>query len=193
MVNSKRCSAIESLQKLMRHRAFFISLLLLPALLLSGWGGVIAAAVCAQRAGQRLLLTEEEHECCRARLAAAAQAEHCQASAPSSHEAMTMDEMEAMPTPSAAAAGPLTETAARSFNQLEAACQHCFSRREAPATFISAPQPEQKKRDANYLSPPQLKMLVAPNADFAPALSARQNAPPGQPARRHLLLSVIVV
>lgn len=135
----------------------------------------------------------EEHDCCRAQLDEAQP--HCGAKAPSSsaHEEMTMDEMEAMPAAVAAAAQPLTGVVAVALDQLGAACQHCFSRRELPATFLSAQAAEQKRRDANDAAPPQLKMLAAPAASFKSTLAARQNAPPGQPARRHLLLGVLVI
>jgi hypothetical protein len=177
----------------MRHRTLLIGILL-SALLLGGWGGVIAAAFCAHDAGARSMMAEE-HDCCRAQLEKAQP--HCGANAPpsssSSHEEMTMDEMEAMPVASAAAAQPLTAAVVVALDQLGAACQHCVSRRELPATFLSAQAAEQKRRDANHATPPQLKMLSAPVAYLTSTLAARQNAPPGQPARRHLLLGVLVI
>lgn len=174
----------------MRHRASFICLLLLLTLLLSGWSSVIGAALCAHDAGQ-VSMTAAEHDCCRAQLEGPKQ--HCEmamASAASSHEAMTMDEMEAMPPVVVERA---TETVA-AINLPVAACQHCVSRSGLPTSLVVVTrEPEQKKRDSLIINSPTPEPSASLAAFFTQNLFARQHAPPGASARRHLLLNVFTI
>lgn len=172
----------------MRHRNLLIITLLLT-LLTGGWGSVISAAFCAHDAEQPAA-TAEGHDCCRVQLGQPP--EHCAAAASSataSHEAMQMDEMEAMPP----AITERDQHAAVAHGQPTGACVHCVSRGGLPATFILAREPEQKRRDANVALPPAMNPIVSFNATFAQPPSARQHAPPERGARRHLLINVFVI
>lgn len=173
----------------MRHRNLLIITLLLT-LLTGGWGSVISAAFCAHDAEQPAAMAEG-HDCCRVQLGQPP--EHCSAaSAPSataSHEAMAMDEMEAMPP----AGTERDQHAAVAPGQPTEACLHCVSRGGLPATFIVAREPEQKKRDANVALPPTVNPIISFAATFAPSPSARPHAPPESGARRHLLFNVFVI
>ncbi|HEX8494900.1 MAG TPA: hypothetical protein VF658_18810 [Pyrinomonadaceae bacterium] len=174
----------------MRRRNLLIVTLLLATLLTGGWGGVIAAAFCVHDAEQpHSSAMAEDHDCCRAKLEQTP--EHCSAadsSAPTSHEAMAMDEMVAMPAVAVRAAhvtvAPIQPTGA---------CLHCVSRGGLPTTLVLAREPEQKKREANLAPPPTLKAVAPLAVTFAPSPSARQHAPPGTGARRHLLINVFVI
>jgi hypothetical protein len=170
----------------MRHRIFLIGILL--ALSLSGWGGVVAAAFCAHDAARSSLMAED-HACCHAKLEP--QTPHCNAASESpSHEAMTMSEMEAMPPVVEQAAGVAAEVW---LGQAADVCSHCVSRSGLPTPFAIVREPEQKRRDAQIAAPQLLKQALPLVVSFAPNLTARQNAPPGAAARRHLLLNVFVI
>jgi hypothetical protein len=172
----------------MRRRIFLIGLLLL-ALSSSGWGGVLAAAFCAHDAAKPSVMTED-HDCCRAKLDE--QTQHCGAAkaAPSAHEAMAMSETETATLHAKQATDAAAEPA---LGQATPTCFHCMSRGGLPTTFVLMRETEQKKRDAAQPAPQLLKPIIPPVAFFAPTLAARQNAPPGIAARRHLLLGVFVI
>jgi hypothetical protein len=175
----------------MRHRNLLIITLLLT-LLTGGWGGVVAAAFCAHDAKhEQPAAMAENHDCCRVELEHSP--EHCAAAADSSssasHEAMAIDETEAMPF----VVKERAQNAAAALGQFDEACLHCVSRGGLPTTFIVAREPEQKRRDANVALPPAVNQIVSPVATFVPFPSARQHAPPGSEARRHLLLNVFVI
>lgn len=155
---------------------------------MSGWGGVLAAAFCAHAAATPSLMAED-HDCCRQK--SDGQTEHCESASPAdaSHETMAMSETESAP--------PVTEEAEDSretaLNQAEKICLHCMSRSGPPQTFIVTRETEQQKRGASVTGPQVLKTASPFVVFFAPAPTARQNAPPGASARRHLLFNVFIV
>lgn len=174
----------------MRQRNLLFITLLLLTLSTGGWGSVIAAAFCVHHAQQPKAMAED-HDCCRAKLEQPS--EHCAAAASNafahaSHEAMAMDEMEAMPT--VAERGAQVAVAPR---QPTGACLHCVSRGGLPTAFVVAREPEQKKREANLAPPPAPEPDASRSVTFTPSLSARQHAPPGTGARRHLVLNIFVI
>ena len=173
----------------MRRRNLLLIALLLLTLSTGGWGGVIAATFCSHDAEQQATAMAEDHDCCIAKLEQSSK--HCHAadaSAHASHEAMAMDEMEATP-----AVAEHAVHVAVAPGQSTYACLHCVSRGSLPTTFVLVREPEQKKREANIAPPPALEPNSLLAAAFRPSPSARQHAPPGTGARRHLLINVFVI
>lgn len=72
-------------------------------------------------------------------------------------------------------------------------CTHCFRSPETQARLF-ARAPETAKRDAcDVIAQPPVGFLSQPHASFAPPVQARQHAPPGTRARRHLLLNLFLI
>lgn len=167
----------------MRPRTLLLNALLL-SLFASGWGSVLVAAFCPHEV-KPIAEMSAHHDCCRAKLAA--EPEHCAADTSAAHEAMAMDEMEAMP--------PVMESAADALalGPPDGTCLHCVSRSGLPTPLVATRELEQKRRSVIISAPPAPKLSILPVASFTPTQTLNRGAPPGATPRRHLLFSIFVI
>jgi hypothetical protein len=127
----------------------------------------------------------DDHACCRAKMAGTD--EHC---SNSSHEAAAG--MEAMPatvdesqTPAPAGSQSLAPPAET--------CSHCIIHKGLPTAPVNPRESAQNRPDANRLALQEAKRPEPLAVRFVSAIAPTQGAPPGPPARKHLLLSVFLI
>lgn len=167
----------------MRRQLLFTGILLC-ALTLGGWGGVAAKVLCphaaeatAGAAATPIEATEMDgdHACCPAKDDMAD--EHCSGDATSETEAT-----------------PQTKDEAQSLAQLAESCLHCVSHNNLPVSPFSMRELQPKGSEVSPPVPSQEVKPLAPPADrFLSVIIPVQGAPPGPPARKHLLLSVFLI
>jgi len=138
-------------------------------LFVSGWGHVLAAAFCPNM---------QDMPGCHM------QAENISTSPHEGHEGMEMGDMQMKPTATDGKAGALERPLA--------SC--CASRPEVPPTpMVSSRGAEQSKQDLSALLKPALKAIEPHAPSFAPFVTSRQHAPPGDSTQRHVLISVFLI
>jgi hypothetical protein len=102
----------------------------------------------------------------------------------SGHEEMEMGGMQTWQS--------ATEDKVGSLAQPLASC--CASRPEVPpAPAVASRGAEQSKQDLGALLKPALKAITQPTSSFAPQVTSRQHAPPGDSTPRHVLISVFLI
>ena len=70
----------------------------------------------------------------------------------------------------------------------------CASRPEVPpAPVIPSRGAQQSKQDLGAILKPALKAITRPASSFAPPVTSRQHAPPGDSTPRHVLISVFLI
>lgn len=166
----------------MRRQLLFIGILLC-ALTLSGWGSVAAVALCphavrATAAAAEAMKMDDDHACCPSKNAVAD--EHCPGSS-----AKATDEMEAMPG--------MTSNEPRGLAQLAESCRHCVSHNSMPTAPFSMRESQRNGAEDSRPASQEAKALAPPVVRFLSAIIPVQGAPPGQPNRKHLLLSVFLI
>lgn len=162
----------------MRRRNFLISILLLCALASSGWSSVLAATFCPYAARAAVSLKTDEHASCHAQ--GGATTAHKQNS---QHEAMS--DMQAMSTTEGESPDAATQV-------IEPCRPCCISHGNLPTAPVNARESQQNGREAKHIASQEVKTIASP-LRFAPAVVPTQGSPPGQLARRHLLLSVFLI
>lgn len=166
----------------MHRRNFFISILLV-ALAVSGWGSLLAASLCPYAAKTAAIaLKTTEHASCHAQGGAAVATAHDQSS---THEAMGYME----------ATTPTRGESPSASAQLVQSCRPCCISHgnlpNAPAGGVREARAD--GREKHQAAAQDVKAIAPPVAAFVPAIVPTQGSPPGQPVRRHLLLSVFII
>jgi hypothetical protein len=139
-------------------------------LFVSGWSHVLASAFCPDM--------QDMPGC------------HMQTASTSStslhegHEGMEMGDTQMPPT--------TTESKAHTLKRPLVSC--CASRPQIPpAPIVARRGAEQSKQDLGALLKPALKALTQQTSSFAPSVTSRQHAPPGDSTPRHVLISVFLI
>lgn len=164
------------INSLLRRISMVRRFLLVGSLLLlstSGWANVLAASLCTHTAGA--------HACCMTKKAGKAKA--------SSHHEMGMHGMESMERPRREAA-PTSYPGALSLGKPTEDCPHCLGHSQTQAAAVASVAPGQSGQDGKTLAPAAIVPLAATASAFAPPITFRQHAPPGNTAPRHVLISV---
>lgn len=135
----------------------------------SGWGHVLASAFCPNM--------QDMPNC-------HMQAENVSTSSHEGHEGMEMGDMQNRQS--------ATESKAGALERPLASC--CASRPEIPpAPVVTSRGAEQSKQDLGTILKPALKAITQPTSTFAPLVTSRQHAPPGDSTPRHVLISVFLI
>jgi hypothetical protein len=163
----------------MRRQLLFIGILLC-ALTLSGWGSVASVALCphavsAAAAAAEAMKMDDDHACCPSKDAGAD--EHCSGEA--------TGEMEAMPG--------MESHEPLGLARIDESCRHCVSHNSLPTAPFSMRESQRNGSEDSRPASQEVKALAPPAAKFPSAIIPVQGAPPVQPNRKHLLLSVFLI
>ena len=138
-------------------------------LFVSGWSHVLASALCPDM--------QDMPDC-------HMQAETVSTSRHEGHGGMEMGDMQMKPTAIEGKAGALARPLV--------SC--CASRPEIPpAPAVASRGAEQSKQDLGAILKPALKAIEPLAPSFAPPVTSRQHAPPGDSTQRHVLISVFLI
>jgi hypothetical protein len=157
---------------------FLIATILL--LFVSGWGNVLAAAFCP-------------HEGRQTRACPSKEATHHDHGMNSSHEAMTMGEMEGMGIQTSAMpndAAPATGSQARVADQPMDDCAHCVSHSRFPTVPSVTGVVDQSKRGEDMAAPPAPSITIPLAAAHTTPIYSRQHGPPGATISRQVLINI---
>jgi hypothetical protein len=155
---------IRAARESLMKRLLLISVICL--LFVGGWGHVLAAAVCPN--------TQDMPGC---------HMQTADTSAPG-HEGMEMGGMRHGTQAEEARAGSLGSPLV--------SC--CASRPEVPPAPVAASRGAERSKQDPVTAPRSAPKAIAPPApSFAPAVTSRQHAPPGDPAPRHVLIQVFLI
>jgi hypothetical protein len=72
-------------------------------------------------------------------------------------------------------------------------CSHCITHNSLPTAPVNSREAAQNSSDAGHLALQEVKRPAPPAVRFVSAIAPTQGAPPGPPARKHLLLSVFLI
>jgi hypothetical protein len=138
-------------------------------LFVSGWSYVLASAFCPDM---------QDMPNCHMQTGNAFTSPH------KGHEGMEMGDMQM--------ASVTTESKAHKLERPLVSC--CASRPQIPpAPIVARRGAEQSKQDLGALLKPALKAITQPTSSFAPPVTSRQHAPPGDSTPRHVLISVFLI
>ena len=166
----------------MRRQLLFVSLLLC-ALTLSGWGSMAAIALCphaakaAAEATAEAVKMDDDHACCPSENAQ--KSEHCTGS-----RGEATGEMEAMPR---------TNSEPQALAMHAESCWHCAGPGSLPEAPVSMRESQPRGSESSRAASTEVKPVAPPAVRFVSAIIPAQGAPPGPPARKHLLLSVFLI